>query len=103
MSENTCPNVALSRNQNMWVVKESADKTLEFPAVTDIINVTADVLSMTIHAETLGRHRACVKARLFRETEAPDAPDAAVVPLYPLVSSERSHLPGLAASFTALR
>ena len=24
MSENTCPNVALSRNQNMWVVKESA-------------------------------------------------------------------------------
>ena len=42
MSENTCPNVALSRNQNMWVVKESADKTLEFPAVTDIINVTAD-------------------------------------------------------------
>ena len=38
MSENTCPNVALSRNQNMWVVKESADKTLGFPAVTDIIN-----------------------------------------------------------------
>ena len=58
---------------------------------------------MTIHAETLGRHRACTKARLFRETAAPDAPDAAVVPLYPLVSSERSHLPGLAASFTALR
>ena len=45
MSENTCPNVALSRNQNMWVVKESADKTLEFPAVTDIINVTADVFA----------------------------------------------------------
>ena len=61
------------------------------------------VLSMTIHAETLGRHRACTKARLFRETEAPDAPDAAVVPLYPLISSERGHLPGLAASFTALR
>ena len=45
MSENTCPNVALSRNQNMWVVKESADKTLGFPAVTDIINVTADVFA----------------------------------------------------------
>ena len=45
MSENACPNVALSRNQNMWVVKESADKTLEFPAVTDIINVTADVFA----------------------------------------------------------
>ena len=45
MSENTCPNVALSRNQNMWVVKESADKTLEFPAMTDIINVTADVFA----------------------------------------------------------
>lgn len=45
MSENTCPNVALSRNQNMWVVEESADKTLEFPAVTDIINVTADVFA----------------------------------------------------------
>ena len=45
MSENTCPNVALSRNQNLWVVKESADKTLEFPAVTDIINVTADVFA----------------------------------------------------------
>ena len=62
-----------------------------------------NVLSMAIHAETLGRHRACTKARLFKETAAPDAPDAAVVPLYPLVSSERSHLPGLAASFTALR
>ena len=47
MSENTCPNVALSRNQNMWVVKESADKTLEFPAMTDIINVTADAVSYT--------------------------------------------------------
>ena len=45
MSENTCPNVALSRNQNMWVVKESADKTLGFPAVTDIINVTANVFA----------------------------------------------------------
>ena len=43
MSENTCPNVALSRNQNMWVVKESADKTLEFPAVADIINVTSAI------------------------------------------------------------
>ena len=31
MSENTCPNVALSRNQNMWVVKESADKTNSQP------------------------------------------------------------------------
>lgn len=45
MGENTCPNVALSRNQNMWVVKESADKTLEFPAKTDIIHVTTDVFA----------------------------------------------------------
>ena len=45
MSENTCPNVALARNQNLWVVIESVDKHLEFPAKTDIINVTTDVFA----------------------------------------------------------
>ena len=40
MSENTCPNVALSRNQNMWVVKESATKRSNSQPSTDIINVT---------------------------------------------------------------
>lgn len=43
MSENTCPNVALSRNQQMWVVKEDAGGRLAFPAATDIINVTTNV------------------------------------------------------------
>lgn len=45
MNENACPDVALSRNQHLWVVKESADKTLEFPAATDIIRATADVVA----------------------------------------------------------
>lgn len=43
MSENTCPNVALSLNQQMWVVKEDAGGRLAFPAAADIINVTVNV------------------------------------------------------------
>lgn len=86
MSENTCPNVALSRNQNMWVVKESADKTLEFPAMTDIINVTADVFANQEIPTSDSKEKANTlnKLNVFNSVPAPPQPISACTCAPPL-------------------